>query len=112
MKVLFSWDIQDGKLPPDVGRLVIYRDHSFHTNGPSMDHNDCVAALASRSKLPKTELMSSAYRFYWRRVDRETVQVSPVRRIDEDWADSDGERFRAAIEREFGRRPRTRKGRC
>ena len=102
MKVKFDWSIQDSKLSPDTGRLVIYSDHSFHSNGPSMDHNDCIAALAGKSRISKSELMSKAYRFYWRRIDKDLIQVSPVRKLDEGWVHGNAELFQKAIDREFG----------
>ena len=102
MKVKFDWSIQDSKLSPDTGRLVIYGDHSFHSNGPSMDHNDCIAALASKSRISKSELMSKAYRFYWRRIDGDTIQASPVRKLDEDWVYKYKELFQRTIDGEFG----------
>ncbi|WP_461255432.1 hypothetical protein [Treponema sp. R80B11-R83G3] len=104
MKIRFSWEIQDGKLSFDTGRLVIYNGYSFHANNPSMDHNDCIGALASKIKMDRASLLGKAYRFYWRRLGQDELLVSPVRKIDEDWVYGHKDEFNEAIDREFGRK--------
>jgi len=107
VKVKFDWTIQDGKLSPDTGRLVVHDGESFHTNGPSADHNDLITSLAARYRFSRSEVASRGYRFYWRWIDRnEIIQVSPVRRIDEDWVEGHRREFLGILEREFGRRRR------
>jgi len=81
----FSWKIQDGKLSYDTGRIIMYDGLGVKSNGPSRDHNDLIASFASKYRIPKSEVMSNGYRFYWRPLERGKINISPVRRIDEDW---------------------------
>jgi hypothetical protein len=98
--ILFGWEIKDGKLSQDTGRIVIYNDYIYKSNGPSYDHNDCLRILASKFKLPKDKVISDAYRFYWKK-DKRGLIISPVRKLDEDWVYSNKEKFVNLIKKEF-----------
>ena len=84
MNILFSKTLQDGKLTPTSGRIVIYKDFIEMSRGPSRDHNDILRSLASKYKQPKDDVISGAIRLYWDYKDKQTIIVSPVRRLDED----------------------------
>ena len=103
MNYKLDWSIQDGKLGYDVGRIVVYDGLVERSNGPSRDHNDLIASLSSKYRLDKSDVMSRAYRFYWRPA-RWGITVSPVRKIDIQWAVGNSS-FDAIIDQEFdGRR--------
>jgi hypothetical protein len=97
-----NWDIQDGKLSPDTGRLVIYKGFSIKSNGPSMDHNDLITALASSIKESRSNVAGNAYRFYWKPASQGRITVSPVRKIDMDWAQDNQDVFNRIIKDNFG----------
>jgi hypothetical protein len=86
MKYVFNWDIQDSKLPQNVGRLIIYKGLAEKTIGPSRDHNDLLRAFAAKYRQPKDDVISNAYRFYWKQSQKDVILISPVRKLDEDWA--------------------------
>jgi len=106
LKIIFDWGIQDGLLRANDGRFVIYERFILKSEGKARDHNDLLRALASKYRLSKDEVISRAYRFYWRRLDRDAVQISPVRKIDEDFAYDHKAEFVATVEKEFGGKPR------
>ena len=80
--ILFDNSIQDGKLSPATGRIVIYNDFIEISHGPSRDHNDLLRALAAKYRLPKDVVISDAIRLYWDRKGDDIV-VCPVRKLDE-----------------------------
>jgi hypothetical protein len=82
--IIFNKQLQDGKLTPTAGRIVIYKNYIEISKGPSRDHNDILRSLASRFKLPKDDVISNAIRLYWDYVDAGKIIVSPVRKLDED----------------------------
>ena len=84
MKIIFCKLLQDGKLTPTTGRIVIYENYIDFSRGNSRDHNDLLRSLASRYKLPKDAVISNAIRLYWDYKDKDTVIVCPVRKLDED----------------------------
>ena len=84
MNILFGKYIQDGKLASTTGRIVIYKNFIDISRGPSRDHNDLLRSLASKFKLHKDDVISNAIRLYWDRKDKDTIIVSPVRRLDDD----------------------------
>ena len=84
MQIIFCKQLQDGKLTPTCGRIVIYKTFIEASRGPSRDHNDLLRSLASRFKLPKDDVISKAIRLYWDYRDKESIIVSPVRRLDEE----------------------------
>jgi hypothetical protein len=95
--------MKDGRLAPGVGRLIVYGKLSIHSNGPSRDHNDLITALAARYGTSRSDVASGAARFYWRSNGRRSIVISPVRRIDEEWAVSHPSVFKAIVDREFSR---------
>ena len=84
MNIIFCKLLQDGKLTPKCGRIVIYQNFIDISRGPSRDHNDLLRSLASKYKLPKDDVISGAIRLYWEYRDSKTIIVSPVRKLDED----------------------------
>jgi hypothetical protein len=100
MNYLFGWEIKDGNLGPEVGRIVIFENFFEKSNGPSRDHNDLLRALASKFHLPKDDVISNANRFYWKR-DKRGLIISPVRKLDEDWVYSHKEFFVNLLKRNF-----------
>jgi hypothetical protein len=78
----FGKTLQDGKLTPTSGRIVIYQEFIEVSRGPSRDHNDLLRALAAKSRLPKDDVISGAIRLYWDHQGGDVV-VCPVRKIDE-----------------------------
>ena len=85
MDYILNWSIKDGKLDYYTGRIIIYENKGIISNGPSLDHNDLIAAFSRRNKIDKSSVMSKAYRFYWKPVNKSVITISPVRRLDEDW---------------------------
>lgn len=83
-QVIFNKSIQDGRLSPTTGRIVIYKDYIEISRGPSMDHNDLLRAMASIYRLPKDAVISGAIRLYWDRSADRSIVVCPVRRLDEE----------------------------
>jgi len=92
----FSHEIQDGKLSPDVGRIVMLEGLGMKSIGPSRDHNDLLRAFASKYHLYKDDVISHAHRFYYR-LDGDTLTVCPVMRVDEYWYDSNQEEFKEIL---------------
>ena len=84
MHILFGKQLQDGKLTPTAGRIVIYKNFIDISRGPSRDHNDLLRSLASKYKLNKDDVISNAIRLYWDFKSKESIIVSPVRKLDED----------------------------
>ena len=84
MKVIFNKTIQDGKLSPSCGRIVIYKEFIEISRGPSRDHNDLLRSLAAKYRLPKDAVISNAIRLYWDRKGSDFI-VCPVRKLDEDY---------------------------
>jgi hypothetical protein len=76
--------LQDGKLTPTCGRIVIYKNFIDISRGPSRDHNDLLRSLASKYKLNKDVVISNAIRLYWDYKDKDNIIVSPVRKLDDD----------------------------
>jgi hypothetical protein len=95
--------IQDGKLSADTGRIIVYGDGIIHSNGPSRDHNDLITSFAARYRVSRDDVASKGFRFYWRPVQKGLITISPVRRIDEDWACNHVELFDRLIDLEFGK---------
>ena len=83
MAYCFNKTLQDGKLTPTAGRIVIYKGYIEVSRGPARDHNDLLRALASKYRLPKNLVISNAIRLYWDRTGNDVV-VCPVRKIDEE----------------------------
>jgi hypothetical protein len=83
MALYFNKTLQDGKLTPTAGRIVIYKDTIEISRGPSRDHNDLLRALASKTRQPKDQVISNATRLYWDYKGGDIV-ICPVRKIDED----------------------------
>ena len=84
MNIFFGKQLQDGKLTPTTGRIVIYKNYIDISRGPSRDHNDLLRSLASKFKLNKDEVISNAIRLYWDYKSKDAIIVSPVRKLDED----------------------------
>jgi len=108
MQYVFNKKIQDGKLPPMTGRIIVYDGCGFKSNGPSMDHNDCIAAFARRHGYPKSEVMSHAARFYWHplftkdgKISKKEINISPVRKIDEEFVYNKMDEFNSVIDEIF-----------
>jgi hypothetical protein len=98
-----NWSIQDGRLSPDTGRIIVYGNNIIHSNGPSRDHNDLITSFAARYRVPRDNVASGGFRFYWRPVKKELITISPVRKIDEDWACNHIELFNKLVDLEFGK---------
>jgi len=102
MDYRITWEIQDGKLDYDCGRIVIYYPVGVKSNGPSRDHNDLITALAAKYRVSRSDVASNAYRFYWRPTrDKNIIIISPVRKIDENWAYDKNEKFNEVIDEIF-----------
>lgn len=84
MNILFCKQLQDGKLTSTTGRIVIYKNFIDISRGPTRDHNDLLRSLASKFKLNKDEVISNAIRLYWDYKNKDSIIVSPVRKLDED----------------------------
>jgi len=84
MNIFFEKLLQDGNLPPTCGRIVIYNDFIDISRGPSRDHNDLLRSFASKFKLNKDDVISNAIRLYWDYKNKDSIIVSPVRKLDED----------------------------
>ena len=97
-----TWGIQDGKLDFDVGRIIVYEGKSIHSNGPSRDHNDLITSFAAKYRVPRSSVAGSACRFYWRPLSGNSIEISPVRKIDEDWVYNNQDQFTKILENEFG----------
>ena len=65
MKIIFNKTLQDGKLTPSSGRIIIYKENIEISHGPARDHNDLLRALASKYRMPKDLVISNAIRLYW-----------------------------------------------
>jgi len=103
MDYMLNWSLKDGKLDYYTGRIVIHDDQGIKSNGPSLDHNDLIAAFSRRNKIDLSTVMSKAYRFYWRPMTRDIITISPVRRLDEDWVLSNIDNFNKVIDSLFDR---------
>jgi hypothetical protein len=90
--ISFGWTIQDGKLDNNTGRFVIFDNYIEVSSGPSRDHNDILRSMSSKYRLNRDEVISNAYRFYWKNISGNLV-ISPVRKLDEDWVYSHREKF-------------------
>ena len=84
MNILFCKQLQDGKLTPTSGRIVIYKNFVDISHGPARDHNDLLRSLAAKYKLNKDDVISNAIRLYWDQKDKDSIIVCPVRKLDED----------------------------
>ena len=84
MKIQFCKELQDGKLTLSCGRIVIFENYIDISKGLSRDHNDLLLSLASRYKLNKDEVISKAIRLYWDFLGKDSIIVSPVRKLDEE----------------------------
>ena len=84
MNIVFGKQLQDGKLTPTSGRIVIYKNFIDVSRGPSRDHNDLLRSLATKYKLNKDDVISNAIRLYWDHKGKDSIVVSPVRKLDED----------------------------
>ncbi len=73
---------QDGYLSSDQGRIVIYNDKIQISHGNHPDHITLLQSLASKYRLDKDDVISSAIRLYYKREDNAII-VSQNRRIDE-----------------------------
>ena len=82
MAIIFNKTLQDGKLTPSSGRIVIYKEFIEVSWGPARDHNDLLRALASKYRQPKDLVISNAIRLYWDRKGGDII-VCPVRKLDE-----------------------------
>ena len=98
MDYILNWSIKDGKLDYYTGRIIIYENKGIISNGPSLDHNDLIAAFSRRNKIDSSSVMSKAYRFYWKPVSKAVITISPVRRLDEDWVLNNVEKFDKIID--------------
>ncbi|QEJ94057.1 hypothetical protein [Treponema phagedenis] len=94
----FDWSIQDGKLAPDIGRIVMLGECVIYSNGPAQDHNDLCFALAAKFGLSNSVTRSSAFRFYYRKLKSDLLQISPVRKIDYDFVKNNPRLFDANIQ--------------
>jgi hypothetical protein len=101
MNYRIDWSIQDGKLGADTGRIIVYENGIIHSNGPSRDHNDLIKSFAARFRLSRNDVASKDFRFYWKPVAKGLITISPVRRIDKDWARNHVEIFNRLIDKEF-----------
>jgi hypothetical protein len=102
MNYRLDWSILDGKLSADTGRIIVYGEGIIHSNGPSRDHNDLITSFAARYRVSRDNVAAKGYRFYWKPVEKGRITISPVRRIDEDWACNHVELFARLIDLEFG----------
>jgi hypothetical protein len=84
MNILFGKELQDGKLTPTTGRIVIYKNFIDISRGPARDHNDLLRSLSSKYKLHKDDVISNAIRLYWDYKNKDSIIVSPVRKLDEE----------------------------
>jgi hypothetical protein len=100
MRFQFSWSIQDGKLDHETGRIVIYQGYVVRSNGPSRDHNDLLKSLAARYRVNRDDVYARANRFYWK-PGNGGIFISPVRKVDEDWAYANAKLFKHLIDKEF-----------
>jgi hypothetical protein len=98
-----NWSIQDGKLSSDTGRIIVYGNNIIHSNGPSQDHNDLITAFAARYRVSRDDVASKGYRFYWRPLKKGLITISPVRKLDENWACGHIELFNKLVDVEFGK---------
>jgi len=98
MDYKLNWLLQDGKLDYYTGRIIIYDDNGIKSNGPSMDHVDLIAAFSRRNKIDKSLVMSKAFRFYWKPIKIDLINISPVRKLDEEWVLSNVEKFNKIID--------------
>jgi hypothetical protein len=103
MNYHLNWSIQDGRLSPDTGRIIVYGNDIIHSNGPSRDHNDLITSFAARYRVSRDDVASGGFRFYWRPVEKGLITISPVRKIDEDWACNHIGLFSKLVEVEFGK---------
>jgi hypothetical protein len=103
MNYRLDWSIQDGTLSADAGRIIVYGDGVIYSKGPSRDHNDLITSFAARHRLSRDDVASKGFRFYWKPVQKGLITISPVRRIDEDWACNHVELFNRLIDMEFGK---------
>jgi len=98
MDYKLNWALQDGKLDYYTGRIIVYKGLGMVGNGPSMDHNDLIAALSRRNGIDRSLVMSGAYRFYWKPITQELINISPVRKLDEEWVLCNVEEFDKIID--------------
>ncbi|MCL2180140.1 MAG: hypothetical protein FWB83_03345 [Treponema sp.] len=93
MDYTLNWTLQDGKLDFQTGRIVVFGDQGIKSRGPSLDHNDLIAAFSRRNGLDRSVVMSKAYRFYWKPTNSKVITISPVRKLDEEYVLDNVERF-------------------
>ena len=98
MDYKLNWALQDGKLDFYTGRIVIYEGQGITSNGPSLDHVDLIAAFSRRNGIDRSEVMSKAYRFYWKPETLGLIIISPVRKLDEEWVLRNVENFDKIID--------------
>jgi hypothetical protein len=103
MNYKLNWAIQDGKLDYNTGRIIVFEGKAIKSNGPSMDHNDLIFAFARKFGYTRNDIASKVYRFYWKPLAKGLINISPVRRIDEDWACDNIEKFDIIVDSVFGR---------
>ena len=96
-----TWRIQDGKLAFDVGRIIVFEGKSIHSNGPSRDHNDLITSFAAKYRVSRSSVAGNAYRFYWKPLSKNSLEISPVRKIDEEWVCNNQDEFTKILEDEF-----------
>ena len=101
MEVLFSKQIQDGTLAPDVGRIVIFYPAAMKSIGPSKDHIALSRSLAARYSLKPSDVGNNGYRYYWRPIGKNKIEVCPVRKIDEQYYDYKRKEFEEMIDKIF-----------
>jgi hypothetical protein len=87
-RYLYGKKIQDGSpllSSPSCGRMVIYKNRVSVSRGPSQDHNDLLRVLIAQWNLNKErdKVISGASRYYYYR-EKNSVYISPVRKIDDD----------------------------
>ena len=103
MNYRFDHSIQDGKLDSNCGRIVVYKNVGIKSNGPSRDHNDLITALAAQYRIPRAEIGSNGFRYYWRPEVNNIITICPVRRIDEDFLYDHVDQFNEIIDKIFKR---------
>jgi len=101
MDYILNWSLKDGKLDYYTGRIIVYGGHGIRSNGPSMDHNDLIAAYSRRNKIDRSSVMSDAYRFYWKPDKINLIIISPVRKLDEEWVINNVELFDQIVDELF-----------
>jgi hypothetical protein len=99
MEIIFdSRKLEDVKLDPNSGRIVLYGPYGLASTGNRGDHNDLLRGLARRHNLDLQDVISNAIRLYYT-FQRDAIYVTERRKIDYDYMSRNFEFYEDLIKR-------------